>query len=335
MIRLLFLLVFTESFSHATEYIYPIGVVPQSAESKVLFMHQHADRRTQVFLWDSITQTYEVSLSSQYNPIGVQLLPNGTGFSFIDDGIIKLKFFNKRSAKIIEIYEPLYNIAQITWISDTDFLFQAKRSNHYGIYQSDLGGNITSVKTDLYTDYGYPTLIDDTLFYLSKNVADVYTIAYDHYPVDQKEKVGNVLYVSDHPLMYLTMLSTNEGYVVEKNGTTTNICFFKLEKEQWKFEKIFALPDSGHEFFDNNNVLCEVLRTSLPREHEGRLFLPVARKNVKAMLSYYDRDFGCLVEQFCASFFLPPTLKNNCSYSFFGSPILTQNNIFVGICFKA
>ena len=76
MIILLFFLLCIANACHATEYIYPIGIVPHCAEKKVVIMHQNAHNRLQVFLWDSVTHTYELGLSSQYNPIALCRLIN-------------------------------------------------------------------------------------------------------------------------------------------------------------------------------------------------------------------------------------------------------------------
>jgi len=290
-------------------------------------MHQNAHNRLQVFLWDSVTHTYELGLSSQYNPIGVQLLPNGTGFSFIDNGIIKIKFFNKRSAKIVEIYEPLYNIAQMTWISETRFIFQAKRGNRYGIYQSDLDGNVSTIQADTNHDYGYPALADNILFYISKDASGTFRIL----RAQQEEKEEKVIYASEYPLMHLTMLGNNEGYVLEERKKGFTICYFKKEQHEWRFESIFYLQEGLGEFFDNNTSLCEMFRPFLPHKFKGMLILPLETTKPPFDLSYYDLEKRCSMGCHCSSFFLPPTIKNNLVLSSFGCPLIANDEIFVGL----
>jgi hypothetical protein len=329
---LFLLLVSLMNSCYGTEYIYPIGIVPHSCESKILFMHQHTDRRMQVFLWDSSARTYELGLSSQYNPVGVQLLANGSGFSFIDNGIVKIKIFNKRSAKIIEMYEPLYNIANIIWISETEFLFQAQRGNRYGIYQADLEGNVSTIQADTYHDYGYPALIDTKLFYISKDADNTYCIAHTSFLND--EDTTSSIYTSDYPLMHLTMFTTGDGYVLEKRGSDLVICYFKKENGEWRFEDIFCFKDDTRSFFDNNFSLCEILRPFLPCRSSAGLFLPLVANNFFNDVSYYDIEKRCLLRHKCSPFFLPPFFDTSAAISFFGCPLMVNNECFVGIAVK-
>ncbi len=296
-------------------------------------MHQNAYRHMQVFVWDSSTQTYDPALSCQYNPIGVELLPSGEGFSFIENGMIKIKLFTKRSAKIVDIYEPLYNIAQITWINDTSFLFQAKRGSSYGIYQSDIDGNVSKIKADNEHDYGYPTIMDNRLLYVTKDQSDTYDITLTTYPLGADNDEYSI-YTSAEPLLYLTMLDNKKGYVLERAKNGFFMICFKDEGESWKFEKVCFISDDATKFFDNNNSLCEILRPFLPKKDKRRLFLPICDDSCSLDLSYYDITKHCLARHNFSSFFLPPTLKSNTSISYFGCPLITQNDVFVGLAIK-
>lgn len=327
MIILFLLLVSIMNTYCGTKYIYPIGTVPNSLEKKIVIIHQNNNTHRQVFLWDSGARTYELGLSSQYNPIGVQLLRNGTGFSFIDNGIVKIKFFNKRSVKIIEIYEPLYNIANVTWISDEYFIFQAQRGNRYGIYQSDLEGNVSIMQADVHCDYRYPTLIDTKLFYISKDVENTYSIAYTAFPNNTTYSI----YTSIYPLMHLTMFSPEEGYILEKRERELVICYFYGEGSVWRFEDIFYFKEKEWLFLDNNETLCEILRPFLPHKAQNRIFLPVDVRNESGYILYYDVKKRRLLRHKYPSFFLPPTINPSATVSFFGCPLIVNDAFLVGI----
>ena len=92
------------------EYIYPITCFDYNNETVVIFMYQSPYRRTQLWMYNIASDSYEQLLSSQYNPTAVHLLPDSTGFSFVDNGYIKVKKFIKRSPTTIEPHEPLESI---------------------------------------------------------------------------------------------------------------------------------------------------------------------------------------------------------------------------------
>lgn|GEM_PF-6317101 len=333
MVILLFLLISIIGHCYAVEYIYPIGIVPHSADTKVLCMHQDMHRHMHVYLWDSALSTYERVLSGQYNPIEVQLLPNGSGFSFIDNGIVKIKYFNKRSAKVIELYEPLYNIAQMTWVSDTQFVFQAKRGNRYGIYYSDIEGNVLALQADAHKDYGYPTVVDDLLFCICQDKSTIFSLMMVPLFAESTSQC-HIVYESKYPLAYPTMFSPRDGYFVEVMNEGLKIWFFKKNERVWQMGMVGDLSGEGVKFFDNNNSLCEMFRPFLPRPLKNGLLLPIAECNVFGELSYYDIEKHCAGMLVFSSFFLPPEIKDSSCISFFGTPLVVRERLFIGLVIK-
>src|SRR3989339_1365365 len=73
------------------EYLYPVGYLP--SQKKLLLTYQTNQKETELFSWDVNTRYLNKDLSSFYSPMGVQVLPNDIGFSFIRNGKIYVKKF--------------------------------------------------------------------------------------------------------------------------------------------------------------------------------------------------------------------------------------------------
>ena len=104
-------------------------------------MHQTEAQETRLWSLNSVTNQYEQLLSSQYNPIGVQLLPDKSGFSFLDNGLIKVKNFLKRSPKTIEIYEPFTTLVQYNGAMQLPVFFMQSRVTAMVFIRSTLMGS--------------------------------------------------------------------------------------------------------------------------------------------------------------------------------------------------
>ena len=96
------------------------------------------------------------------------MLPQDIGFSFIDNGRIKIKMHSKRSPKSLEWYEPVYDIGNLAWIDASCYYFHAKQQEHYGIFQGTLHGEIDPLVIKKGKDCMYPNKIESTLFYIER-----------------------------------------------------------------------------------------------------------------------------------------------------------------------
>ena len=124
-------------------YRYPVAVL--SDKTHALVLSQQNQNELELFLYDCSNQTYQKILSSRYLPSGVRLLPDESGFSFIDDGILCIKRFDKRSAHMIDPGEPLYNIEYIHWFDNEYCYFHAAQAGHSGIYMMSIDGTVNTL----------------------------------------------------------------------------------------------------------------------------------------------------------------------------------------------
>jgi hypothetical protein len=173
------LLLFTVSV-HAQQYMYPVAVFSDSA---IGFIHQVSHEKIELYTWDSITKTVEPSLPSRFCPAHIALLPGNMGFSFIDNGIIRIKFFHKRSPKSLEMTEPLYNINAVSWMQeachdscfsdnahrDAYGYFSAQYHDSYALARVDLDARISHIIFSKTADFLYPQKSGTNLFFIARS----------------------------------------------------------------------------------------------------------------------------------------------------------------------
>lgn len=150
------------------EFLYPVAATGYGDEQKVYILYQKSLTHIELWLWDPLTKAATKALLSTFTPAGVKILPHDVGFSFIDNGRIKVKMHSKRSPKSLEWYEPVYDIGNLGWIDASCYYFHAKQQEHYGIFHGTLHGEIDPLVVKKGKDCMYPNKIDSTLFYIER-----------------------------------------------------------------------------------------------------------------------------------------------------------------------
>src|SRR5579872_7448020 len=130
---LLTLLASSACASH--EYLYPVAAykTPEGA-SRLLLLYQKSSANIELWEWDPITKHANKALPASHTPAGVRMLPDNSGFSFIDEDRIRIKKFTKRSAKTLELREPLHSLGPVTWAEDGTGYFHAQGKKNFCIF---------------------------------------------------------------------------------------------------------------------------------------------------------------------------------------------------------
>lgn len=171
---------FFSSYS-AIEYLYPVARIQTEKFQPLILMHQTEQKKMRVLVWDPRTQQIEPALAQRYNPAGVQVLPNQTGFSFIENDLLKIQYFSQRSPKTVTFDEPVYSLSIINWINSTNYYFSAKDEEQFGIYQGNIWGCVDPVLVSSEFEYLYPQKVRTTLFCV-RRTGMVYDIVQTEYP---------------------------------------------------------------------------------------------------------------------------------------------------------
>jgi hypothetical protein len=251
-------------------------------------MHQTSTQETRLWSFNTNTKNYEQLLSSRYNPVGVVLLPDKSGFSFLDNGLIKIKKFMKRSPKTIEIYEPLYNIGVPQWLDDTTCFFHAKEGSRFGLYQVDMNGQVSTIAKSTSYDYLYPQKVGNTLFFIARDLAGSYYVKKTDDYATQALMAQNVQTLNRCNVISLSMINENEGFIIEHAATNDTQLVFNVYRITMQEKKmIFSFYLSSAFFADKTIMLRDPLAALFPRITSDKIYFISLDKNETGMQHYY------------------------------------------------
>ena len=243
-------------YVHAEVFVYPVAALESTHE--IFVVCQKSINDLELYLVNEQTQESQNILWSLYTPAHVQVLPSEDGFSFIDQGTVYIKKFEKRHPRAVSIMYPLHNINNMQWIDDYNFLYVAQEDNNaYNIFLSSSTGETTRLSYAENIDFLYPQKIDSTLFSIIKNnITQEYAIA--QFEIEQQDFIGKnqtnyaiLKYLKD-PACFLYMLSPHEGFfltypkIVVLDGVHDHaykfICHHisKSENNTWQDEELFS-----------------------------------------------------------------------------------------------
>jgi hypothetical protein len=278
------------SFSYASEFLYPVGY--DANDDEFFIIYQKSASHIELWKWNFETQLAHQLLLSRYTPAGFTLLPDNSGFSFIDNGLLKVKQLVKRSPRTIEYDAPIYNVERAHWLDNQTCYVSGKYQDYFGIFQIDWNGCVYPVQIAKGVDYQYPQKIDNHLFCIERSRRG-YRIIHSDYYADytddefqdrlnayQKRSpiIDEILSFEDKPIAFLQMISESEGFVlshsdaISKNDTTVHFEYYHLSfEDNWKASKLFSF-DIPTSFFVGNDRLYESILPLLPNLSENRIY---------------------------------------------------------------
>lgn len=260
------------------QYVYP--VVDLDEGKQVLLLYQKTLHDIELWIWDTFSKTAQKGLLSFYSPANLRSLPSKDGFSFIDQGRIRIKKFNRRSPKSIDIYHPVSSISSMNWIDDNNFYFVGREGDFYNVFQSDLDGNLTRLTKENQIDFLYPHKINEKLFCIKRDMKRNFEVVEfdwqtNNYYIGEDLKDYTTLLRVDKPICFLHMVSEEEGFYLEysgfrsSNAETYNFNCYHIFNDnvshEWKKNYLFQFKIPVDVISGNSNSrLYESLEPFLP-----------------------------------------------------------------------
>jgi len=333
-IPLLFMLFLHSSFLlHANEFIYPVT----SCGNTILIAYQKSLHQMQLWGHNYETGITEEVLGAYYMPLSVQLLPDKSGFSFIDRGRIRIKRFNQRSPKSIDLYKPLSNMTLLHWIDSRCCFLSARYKNRYQIFKMTIDGYVTSLVDQKYCDCLYPQKINNTLFYIerSKMCPLKCTARHHHYEYRikqteyEKPSANKKLIINfgSCAISFLTMCSESIGYVLEypldipHQDKVIHLTCYRLEQGEgggWSKHRIlsFSIPLA---LIQGQESLAESLLPLLPKYYNDHIDFVHYHDDALNIFRLHFNDKNGSIEQLTFGnneqyFFAPYCLKTMMVY---------------------
>ncbi len=291
-----------------SEYIYPIALLDN--EKTILYIHQISPTNIKLCEWNSQTKTFNTCLWTLYNPAALQLLYNNSGFSFIDNGRLRIKSFNKRSAKAVDFDEPIFNIHSLEWIDEHNCYCSAQNNDNFSLFQLSDKGVLWCIAHADQHDFMYPQKIDDELFYIERYQTKTsynygYRIMKSVYPsqdtlndINVAEK-AQIILTYEYPVTFLDMVSATEGFFLEHAATintddrTVEFVYHHIKKknEKWVTEQLFSFKVPISLLSHSNTLrLYESIMPLLPRIIDNKIYYVDCTMNENYYLEPYLYD---------------------------------------------
>lgn len=310
--RVRVLILFCFFSMHAKEFLYPVGYHP---ERDVFFViYQKSSTHLELWEWNPQTEYAQQLLLSRYSPAGFTILPNYSGFSFIDNGMLKVKQPLKRSPRTIEYNAPLCNVEQVNWIDAHTCYASGKYQNYFGIFQIDWDGCVQPLLLQEGFDYLYPQKIDTDLFFVERSQEGKYRIACSSYDTQgsqdefddsmmvylENQPVIQELILFDAPLAFLNMVSDREGFVISypekllKKDPSVPFDYYRVYRaNDGKWEKnllfSFTIPTS---FLVGQDRLYESILPLLPYSCQSGIYYVDSSETSFLALYRFDLSSG-------------------------------------------
>lgn len=342
------------------EFLYPVA---QIDESTVLVVYQKSFDQLELWITNNETKISFKEISSSFFPSFVKLLPSKKSFSFIDRGRIKIKPFDRRTPRSIDIYEPISAISNMHWIDDGQFYFTAKHEGKFGIFLCEIVDKIVKISclSNLNTtfDYLYPQKINDDLFCIIKDESNNHSIcklpwAPKNFKTElhavmqsralQGESNSGFLQINSHeiiipsqsnPFCFLHMQSHNLGFVIEfKKQDQDSLLFdfachrLELQPDQlWNLKKLFDFQLPKNLLIGSKfEKIFESIYPFLPLYGKKFIYFVNFDQEFQACrIMRYDQDLDKVEKTIQDS---PQT--SNCSTHFF-APCIVKDAICAGI----
>lgn len=245
------------------QYLYPVA----AKDDHVYCIYQSSPEIIRMLTWDYSAKELMPGLLPHFMPAGLRMLPNNVGYSFIDDGILRVQKFIKRSPKALEFTAPIYDINVPEWIDENTGFFAAKVREHYGIFQFDIDANLAGLLLDSKKDFLYPQKAGSHLFYIERikrGLGFQFRIMCIPYPV-------NVTMLSEDEMVAFKPAIYSADAVEVFDFHNEPIAFLHMENET----SAFLISYPAHIEEDATTIACSYYQLAQAKDgvwHEYKLF---------------------------------------------------------------
>jgi len=296
---------------HASEYIYPVASLCNG--ETILYIHQSNTTSLELFEWNTKTNRAEQILWSVFNPAGLLLLPNNSGFSFIDNGRLRIKLFQRRSPKAVDFDEPLFNINALFWIDEHTCYCSAQQNANFALFQLQDDGTMQCLIAENGKDFMYPQKIDKLLFYIERYATQDASRALHYKIMSNLHQDDNfcataaklILDFGDKPIIFLTMVSDKEGFVLEhaqnidSDSSVALFTYYQIIKQDniWHKNLLFCFEIPTNLLLTSEQRLYESLLPLLPRIVKNKVYFVDCSENNDYSLEPYFYDLSTKAKQ--------------------------------------
>ncbi len=333
---------------YSEQFLYPVASYQNTdGNTQIFLIYQPSQHHIELWRWNPTTRSACKALLSHYIPAGLTILPNNKGFSFIDQGRLRIQYFHKRSPSTLDCPYPMYDFHPPTWLDEFHCYFSAKRLDHFCIFYGDMHNKTTTCLSDNFPhDSMYPQIINDILFFIHRTPEGEHSIVQTAFqqPIDnengeKKNEVHSLLTCGKRSLAFLHMVSAGEGYFLEHPSSISRYTpsltlqcyhFFKDEKG-WREEQLFSFSIPMYFLKESEYRLYESILPFLPRyidqaiiftdRKKGDSFIDETDQTELCLFDIHAKTVHQITSRYSSTFSVPQSVF---------SPLVVGNKIFYG-----
>ena len=308
--------------------VYPVVATTVNNEPLLLVLDQQSLQAMRLWSFNPTSGESGMALMFIYSPYSINLLPSGNGFSFINNGCIRVKEFLKRSARALNFYEPIYHITQAQWLDDQTCYFSAKQDGRYKIFTSDIDEELAVLVDQDGADCVYPSAVQNAIYFLTKDRKQSTCLM----SVEVESGHAQELFVfGKKNVAFLQMVSSTEGFYVETpfvintEDDLLQLQYCRVCKDggSWRQEQLFSFQLPMHYIFGSGpERFFESIMPFLPRVYPKEILFSSMRGSYLDIFSF-DRQTGVSA----------PAIEEQRDTDRFGA-LMFQEKVFYGTSFR-
>jgi len=297
MTRIIWLIAIFSNYLQALQYSYPVANV---RDDSIYYVYQKTLSDLELWQYQIPTGIVNKQLYWRFMPIELRMLPDNSGFSFIDTDRLRIKKFMKRSPSTIEFNFPVYGIGQVRWMNKHLCYFSAKQKDHYAIFGGDLDtDDLVLLHQSPQAECSCPQMMRSGLFCIERNTLDrscaiVQLITFGPadnlttFKPDQFIEKKLIIDCGYQQVVYFELLSDTLGFYIESmpyiNQGSLMISFichqitYSAQVGQWVARSIFkfSIPKK---YLMGDVRLYESYIPFLPRAQKTLLYFADIKQN--------------------------------------------------------
>jgi hypothetical protein len=257
--------------------MYPVS--EQTSDGEMFFLHQDKYHHNTLFRVNLKRESATQELFSLYSPTQVHTLPDQSGFSFVDNDIIFVKSDKKRSPRVIDLEEPLYNINSVAWISAQEGVCCAKQGDSYGVFLFNVEGRVKIVAKADGRDYLAPCVSGSDCYFIGhaterdgRESCTLWKKALSH-PVSEEKPESCVAELGSGEMYALRVYGSYAYYLTGSVDVATGFCamsYKRVDLSDGKRETLFGYSVPLSFLFSESDFLNELWVPFVPF-HLGNL----------------------------------------------------------------
>jgi len=239
-----------------TSYWYPVA----QQQDMLWVIHQTVGGQLQLHRYYPMTgllqkerYSFNQEMLRGYSVERFQLLPGNVGYSFLDNGRLRIKYADRHSPLSVDFLYPVYEMNDIAWINACKGVMSACYKEHFGLFYFMVDGRVAPIVWAQDKQYMHPQCANEWIYCVQK-AQQQYAI------VACKRSDPDIFHIPWHALSFdershMIMHATDQWIVPDEMSVEKHVFY---SSDRW----------IGYLQFDEANAYCYFLHENVSENKE-------------------------------------------------------------------